>query len=132
MKKKWQNWNLAFATLGAMGGALIAQIIMYFVNREFNLSALLGILSGGGILIIINIVYVFSKKDNTPEIDERIRNNMFKFLFYVSHIFIAFLFIGLTIISFLGVDNIPLSYLWIIIIAYLLISGIGGMIVSRR
>lgn len=132
MKKKLQKWNLTFMAVCGMLGAMIGLIIIYAITGEFNFSSLLGFLTAAAILIIINVIKVLVKKDNTPETDERTRKNMLKFLLYASHIFIGTLFIALGIITILGIESISITYLWIIIIAYLWFSGIGGFIVSRK
>jgi len=65
MKRKFQKWNLAFAGLAAIIGALVALLIMQFTNAELNLGSLLIIIALAIVLIIINIVKVNSKKDKT-------------------------------------------------------------------
>lgn len=37
-----------------------------------------------------------------------------------------------TVISFIGVESISISYLWIGILAYMLIMGVGAIIVKFR
>ncbi|MEC2159229.1 hypothetical protein [Virgibacillus halodenitrificans] len=132
MKKELQRWNLAFMAVCIMFGAIIGLIIIYAITGEFNFSSLLGFITGATILFIINVIKVLVKNDNTPETDERTRKNMLKFLLYASNIFIGVLFITLGIITILGMESISITYLWIIIIAYLWFSGIGGFIVSRK
>lgn len=132
MKKTLQQWNLAFMALFGIFGTLIGMTIIYFTTGKFDISLLLGALTGATIFIVINIVKVLIKKDKLPETDERIRKNIMKYLLYSSHIFIGVLFLTLTLVTFLGFESISLTYLWIIIIVYLWISGIGGFIVSRR
>ncbi|AIF42937.1 hypothetical protein [Virgibacillus sp. SK37] len=132
MKKELQKWNLAFMAVCIMFGAIIGLIIIYVITGEFNFSSLLGFITGATILFIINVIKVLVKNDNTPETDERTRKNMLKFLLYASNIFIGVLFITLGIITILGMESISITYLWIIIIAYLWFSGIGGFIVSRK
>ncbi|AIF42906.1 hypothetical protein [Virgibacillus sp. SK37] len=132
MKKELQKWNLAFMAVCIMFGAIIGLIIIYAITGEFNFSSLLGFITGATILFIINVIKVLVKNDNTPETDERTRKNMLKFLLYASNIFIGVLFITLGIITILGMESISITYLWIIIIAYLWFSGIGGFIVSRK
>src|SRR5699024_8442565 len=102
------------------------------LTGKFDLSLLLGALTAVTIIIIINMVKVLIKKDKLPETDERIQENMRNYLLYSSHIFIAGLFLTLTILTFLGFESISLTYLWITIIGYLWLIGLGGFIVSRR
>lgn len=132
MKKILQKWNLAFIAVCTVLGSIIGLTIIYLTTGKFNVSSLLGFLTGATILLVINIIKVLIKKDETPETDERIKKNLMIYLLYSSHIFIGLLFLALTLISFLGFETVSLTYLWIIIIAYLWISGIGGFIVSRR
>lgn len=131
-KNKLQTWNLAFSALFGIIGMLIGITIIYFTTGKFDLSLLLGGLIGATILIMINLIKVLMKKDNLPETDERVQKNVKSYLFFSSHIFIGLLFVALTIITFLGFKSISLTYLWITIIAYLWVSGVGGLIASRR
>jgi|SRR5699024_7599659 len=132
MKKTLQTWNLAFMAICGIFGTLIGIAIIYFTTGKFDISILLGALTAATIFIVINIVKEFKKKDNLPETDERIRKNIMKYFLISSHIFIGVLFVALGVITFLGVESVSLTYLWIIIIAYLWVSGIGGFIASRR
>lgn len=132
MKKILQKWNLAFSAICGVLGAFIGLTIIYTTTGKFDISLVLGVLAGATIIIVINFIKVLIKKDETPETDERIKKNLIIYLLYSSHIFIGLLFLALTLISFLGFETVSLTYLWIIIIAYLWISGIGGFIVSRR
>jgi len=132
MKKKLQKWNLALSALGGILGTFIGLTIIYLTTGKFDLSLLLGALTAVTIIIIINMVKVLIKKDKLPETDERIQENMRNYLLYSSHIFIAGLFLTLTILTFLGFESISLTYLWITIIGYLWLIGLGGFIVSRR
>src|SRR5699024_549368 len=132
MKKKLQEWNLALSALGGILGTFIGLTIIYLTTGKFDLSLLLGALTAVTIIIIINMVKVLIKKDKLPETDERIQENMRNYLLYSSHIFIAGLFLTLTILTFLGFESISLTYLWITIIGYLWLIGLGGFIVSRR
>src|SRR5690625_4860584 len=132
MKQILQKWNLAFSAICGVLGAFIGLTIIYTTTGKFDISLVLGVLAGATIIIVINFIKVLIKKDETPETDERIKKNLIIYLLYSSHIFIGLLFLALTLISFLGFETVSLTYLWIIIIAYLWISGIGGFIVSRR
>ena len=129
---KLQKWTLAFISIGTVIGALIGITIIYSTTGNFNISSLLGFITAALILIVINVIKVFVKKDNTPETDERIKKNVMLYYLYSSTIFIVVLFLGLAVLSFLNFEIVEITYLWIIMIAYLLISGIGGFIVIRR
>jgi uncharacterized membrane protein YeaQ/YmgE (transglycosylase-associated protein family) len=65
MKKKFQKWYLAFMGAFALVGSILGLTIMYIIKRQFNFSALLGSLTGASILIIINLIIVFLRKDKT-------------------------------------------------------------------
>lgn len=132
MKQKLQTWNLAFMALSGILGTFIGMTIIYFTTGKFDISLLLGALTAATIIIIVNIVKVLVKKNNLPETDERVQDNLKKYLLYSSHIFIGILFVGLTVITFLGFETVSLTYLWMIIIVYLWVSGVGGFIASRR
>lgn len=132
MKKKIQKWNMAFQAIVIMLGAIVGLSIVYFVKGEFYFSVLLGFLAGAGILIVINIIKVCIKNDRTPDADERTIKNMLKFFVFSSHLFIGLLLVALSISTLTGIEQVSLSYLWIIIISYLWISGVGAFIVSRR
>src|SRR5699024_9334034 len=112
-KNKLQTWNLAFSALFGIIGMLIGITIIYFTTGKFDLSLLLGGLTGATILIMINLIKVLMKKDNLPETDERVQKNVKSYLFFSSHIFIGLLFVALTIITLLGFKSISLTYLWI-------------------
>lgn len=126
--KKYKKWYL---TLVAFGG-LVGMTIGTFIFNEGDLSALLGAATGFVILFLINLIYVKSKKDNTPEIDERTRSNMRNYYAVIGNVFMAILFLTLSTLSYLGQTEVSISYLWMFVIAYMLISGIGALIVSKR
>lgn len=62
MKKKLQKWDLAFIAVFIVLGSTIGLTIIYVITGEFNLSSLLGFLTGATILIIINIIKVLINK----------------------------------------------------------------------
>lgn len=131
-RKKIQKWNLAFVAICGMVGVIFTLMIIYISEGYFDLSILLGALTTMVILIIINVFKVNLKRDKTPDTDERTVNNLIKFYFYSSHIFLGILLLALGIITFIGINVISITYLWIIIITYLFICGIGALIVSRK
>ncbi|MEO4052282.1 hypothetical protein [Solibacillus sp. CAU 1738] len=132
MKMQIQKWNLAFVAVSTVIGGLLGQTIIYSIKGEFSFSVILGFLTGATILIVINIIKIYLKKDKTPDIDERTRNNVLNFLVFSSNIFLGLLFVALSIISIIGMESIAIKNLWIIMIAYLWIIGIGAFIVRRR
>lgn len=132
MKKKSQKWTLAICAAGTVLGGILFQTISYLVKGTFNYWAILGSLMGTIPLIFINAIYVHRKKDNTPEVDERIRNNMIKYIAYASQIVFLILMATLAVISFMGIERISIMYLWIIVLINMFVIGIGAMIVKHR
>lgn len=132
MKNQRQKWIWALMGVGAFIGTILGQIIMYIIKGEFNFYATLASLSGVLILIVINIIIVYLKKDKTPEIDERTISNMLKYIAYSSNIFLGLLLTALAVLSLIGVKDIAIKYLWITMFSYLWIVGIGGIIIRCR
>lgn len=126
--KKLKSWNITFAAFGG----LIGMIFGSFIFNAGDLSAILGAATGFVIIFVINAVYVKSKKDKTPELDERTRGNMRTYYAIIGNVFMAFLFFGVTVLTYLGEDQVSISYLFIFVIAYMVISGVGALIVSKR
>ncbi|RNF39377.1 hypothetical protein [Planococcus salinus] len=127
-KKKYAQWNITIASTGGLAGVIIGTLIFSGVDW----SAILGALSGFLLIFIGNLIYVKSKKDKTPEVDERTINNMRKYYAIIANVFLGVLFLALAAITYMGHDQVSISYLWIFVIAYMLISGVGALIVSRR
>lgn len=127
-KKKYAKWNI---TIGATGG-LIGMIIGTLIFSGVDWSAILGAFTGFAVIFLINFFYVKSKKDKTPEVDERTVNNVRKYYAIIANVFLGVLFLALAGFTYAGQDQISISYLWIFVIAYMLISGIGALVVSRR
>ena len=113
-------------------GTVMGTLLVYFIQGEFPYEVLAGGSTAVIILIIIELIKQKRKTDNMPETDERVTQNVFNFMAYGAHIFIAVLFIGLAAFTFLGNDAIPTLYLWIFFFAYLVIVGFGGIIIKRR
>jgi len=127
-----EKWNLTFRAINMLVGVILGLTIVYIIKEEFDLNVLLGAITGIVILIVINVIKIWLKRDRTPDTDERIQKNMLTFHLFSSHIFIGILFVALCISMFIGIKYISTIYLWIIIIAYICFSGIGAFIVSRR
>lgn len=126
--KKLKSWNITFAAFGG----LIGMIFGSFIFNAGDFSAILGAATGFLIIFLINALFVKAKKDNTPELDERTRGNMRNYYAIIGNVFMAILFIALTVLTYLGEDEVSISYLYIFVIAYMLISGVGALIVSKR
>lgn len=127
-KKKYAQWNITIASTGGLVGVIIGTLIFSGVDW----SAILGAFTGLAIIFIGNLIYVKSKKDKTPEVDERIINNMRKYYAVIANVFLGALFLMVAAVTYMGHDQISINYLWIYVVAYMLISGIGALIVSRR
>jgi len=129
---KINKWSLSFRVIYVLIGALVGMLIYYLVKGKFDMSLFLGVLAGIAILIIFNVIKVLRKKDRVPEADERTVNNLLKFFTFLSNIYILVLFGSLGIITLIEIETIQITYLWLVLIAYLLISSIGSLIISRR
>lgn len=127
-KKKYQQWGFTIVATGGLIGSIIGQ----FLKDKFDWSGVLGAFTGFAVIFLINLFYVRSKKDKTPEVDERTINNVRKYYAIIGNVFLGVLFLALAAFTYMGHDQISISYLWIFIVAYMLISGIGALIVSRR
>lgn len=127
-KKKYQQWNVTIASTGGLIGMVIGTVIF----KGVDWSAILGAFAGFFIIFMGNFFYVRSKKDKTPEVDERTINNMRKYYAIIANLFLGVLFLLLAAVTYMGYDQITISYLWIFVVSYMLISGIGAFIVSRR
>lgn len=132
MNRKTRKWTLAYGGIGVMLGIILGQIPGYITSGDFSTAPILGGLPVAITLVIINVIKVHRKKDKTPELDERTVNNMLKFYTYSSHVFLGLLFVLLAIISFMDIKSVPTTYLWILIFAYMCVSGIGALIVKRQ
>jgi len=128
MKQRISKWILTFGAIGALIGMTLGQLI----TGTLNLSGLLGSLSGVLLFFIIDLIRNRMKNDNTPDIDERTRYNMIRYYVYASNIFIGVAFLLLAIVTFVGMEQVSVYYLWIMIFVYFIISGIGAVVVSRK
>src|SRR5699024_11235397 len=99
-KSKFSKWTLSFGALGAVIGTMIGQI------SNLSSSVVLGALSGALLIVIINIIYVKKKSDETPEFDERTMKNMRTFYFYAAMTFIIFVFLVSRILLFMYISFI--------------------------
>lgn len=132
MKKHLQPW--VWTIVGSIGfiASLLVKTIIYLFTGEFDFSGLLGLLTGLFIIIIINIIIVKTKKDKTPSIDERTLNNIKKFYAISPHIYLGIIIIGLIILSIMGMEVISITYLWAAVMLYLLLSGIGSLVIHLK
>src|SRR5699024_5674602 len=105
--------------------------LVYLFKDEFPYEVLVGALVAALVLILIEVIKRRQKKDNIPEADERVVRNVFRFFAYTSHIFLAVLFIALSVVTLLGSEAISILYLWIFAFSYIWIVGIGGLIIKK-
>jgi small-conductance mechanosensitive channel len=131
-KKNTGKWNLTVRTISILIGAMLGLSLVYIIQNEANLNVLLGALTAALVLIGINVIKVKKKKDVVPDSDERTVRNVLTYFLISTHLLLGLSFLALGIISLMGVEFVPVVSLWIIIIVYLLLSGIGAFIVSRR
>lgn len=131
MKKHLQPW--VWTIVGSIGfiASLLVKTIIYLFTSEFDFSGLLGLLTGL-FIIIINIIIVKTKKDKTPSIDERTPNNIKKFYAISPHIYLGIIIIGLIILSIMGMEVISITYLWAAVMLYLVLSGIGSLVIHLK
>lgn len=125
-KNKYSKWTLSFGALGGIIGIILAQI------GDLDFGVVLGALTGAILIVIINIVYVRKKSDETPEFDERTIRNIQTFYFYAAIIFFILLFITLGGLLAIGVTSIPVLVLFVVSFGYFVISGIIALIISRN
>lgn len=125
---KFQRWILTFGAIGAVIGSLIGQ----FFREKFDFASFLGALTAALLLISIDIVKNWRKKDTTPEFDERTTNNMIKFYAYASNGFILLSLFIFSILSFKGIESVSVIYILVILFIYFSLSGTTAIIISRR
>lgn len=127
-----EKYSTLFMIACAFIGTVLGTLLVYFIQGEFPYEVLAGGSAAVIVLIIIEVIKKKSKKDNVPEVDERVTHNIFNFFAYSSHIFMAILIIGIAVFTMMGNESIPLVYLWIFAFAYVWIVGIGALVVKRR
>lgn|SRR5699024_81190 len=125
-KSKFSKWTLSFGALGAVIGTMIGQI------SNLSSSVVLGALSGALLIVIINIIYVKKKSDETPEFDERTMKNMRTFYFYAAMTFLILVFVASGILLVLDISSISVLLLFLVSFGYFVISGIVALIISKK
>ncbi|WP_080873843.1 hypothetical protein [Oceanobacillus timonensis] len=132
MNGNLQKWVWTFIGLMCVIGASITHIIIYLTTGELNLSGLLGILAGFVIIFLINAIYVKTKKHKTPAVDERTITNLKKFYAIAPHIYLGIIVVCLVVLSITGVDVISTSYLWLAVMMYIGLCGVGAFILNLK
>ena len=112
-------------------GACIGIAIIAWRTGELAVEVLLGFITGGLLILLINFFVKNSKKDETPDVDERIVSNVKDFLIYCLYGSLLVLLIGIVILELLDYQAIPLTYVYIYLAIVISIIGIGGQIVKR-
>ncbi|MCF3943953.1 hypothetical protein [Oceanobacillus alkalisoli] len=127
------KWTLAYGGIAILLGVLLAQFIRVVIRGDgFTVAPFIGTLPVSIILIVVNIIQVKRKSDSTPNMDERTLRNILKFQIFASQIFIGLLFLSLIITTFLSIESVPTSLLWIIVLIYMCLYGIGTLIVKSK
>ena len=113
-------------------GALIGCFFVYFEKGSFPIEVILGFVIGGGILFIYVLFKNKKKKQKTPEIDERVVNNVKHFLIYAFIIAASILVILVLSFDVLGFKGVPLSYLYSFLFLLFLTLGLGSSLIKKR
>src|SRR5699024_11654747 len=82
--------------------------------------------------LIINIIYVKKKSDETPEFDERTMKNMRTFYFYAAMTFLILVFVASGILLVLDISSISVLLLFLVSFGFFVISGIVALIISIK
>ena len=112
-------------------GSCIGVAIVAWRTGELALEVLLGFFTGGLIILLVNFILKKLKKDDTPQVDERIVSNVRNFLVYCLYGSVFVLLIGIVILELLDYKAIPLTYIYIYLAFVISVIGIGGQIVKR-
>ncbi|MEK4948073.1 MULTISPECIES: hypothetical protein [Carnobacterium] len=126
------KWSTYFIISSTLIGSILGSFLIYYFQGEFPYEVLNGGLIATIILTVVEVIKQKRKKNNLPEVDERVIRNIFRFFTYLSHIFLGLLFITLGIFTLLGIESISIFYLWLFFISYIWISGIGSFIIMRK
>lgn len=121
-----------YVIIGGIIGASIASLSVYFIGGEFPIEVVAGAVLTSFLLLLFEYYKSGRRNRNIPETDERISENLFKFLSNLSHIAIAVLVIGLTVISLFNIEAVPIVYIWVFFLVYILAGSIGGAIVKNK
>src|SRR5699024_9036415 len=124
----FQAWIFTFGAIGAVIGMFLAQIL----KGSFDLAGMLGALTAALILVTIDLIRKLRKKDQTPEFDERTRNNMLKFYAYAGNGFILLSILICSILLITGTSYLSLTYLLLILFLYFSLSGTIAFIISCK
>lgn len=121
-----------YTIIGGMIGVSIASVATYFIRGEFPIEVMAGAVFASFLLLLFEFFKSGRRNGNLPETDERVSKNLFNFLSNLSHITIAVLVIGLTIVSLFNIEAIPIFHLWLFFSIYILVGAIGGAIVKSK
>lgn len=132
MNNQFKKWTLAIIATYQFLLSIIIQIVLFFIRGEFNIGFVVGSFLANALGVIINIIYVQRKKDETPVIDTKVRNNMIKYIVFASQIVFLIFTVVLIIATLYGMETIPMIYLWIAMGINMGVISIGALIVLFR
>lgn len=89
------KWSTYFIISSTLIGSILGSFLIYYFQGEFPYEVLNGGLIATIILTVVEVIKQKRKKNNLPEVDERVIRNIFRFFTYLSHIFLGLLFITL-------------------------------------
>lgn len=130
--KLMEKWAPYFTIACTLLGTMLGTFLVYVFQDTFPYEVLAGGLTGALILIGIQLVKQQTKRDRTPEVDERTIRNLFRFYAIASFSFLGLLFVSLAALTLLGNESVPLLYLWLFFFSYIWFIGIGAIITKRR
>lgn len=127
-KNKFNKWILSFGAIGALIGISIGQL----VSGSFDVSNMLGALTAVIVLVTIDMIRNWRKRDATPEFDERTTNNVLKFYAYAANGFILLSLLILSFLSLIGIETVSVLYVLVALFAFFSLSGASAFIISKR
>lgn len=126
--RKSQRWIFSITAVFGLFGMTLGQLI----QGKFDISVALGALTGAVLIFILELTKNRLKKNKTPDFDERTQHNMLKYYAVIPNIFIGIAILLLAVVALNGIEQVSINYLWLFFMAYVLISGIGALLVIRK
>src|SRR5690625_2609066 len=109
----------------------VSIVYFYYIDGDFPME----VWTSGAVVVagftIYEIIKQGRKKSDLPEADERTIWNMSRFFAFLSHTYIAILFVSLGVFFMMGMESIPLLYVWLFMFYYIWVAGIGILIIKR-
>lgn|SRR5690625_155747 len=129
--KVLERWVPFFIYTCVFIGVTLASFIVYYIDGDFPME----VWTSGAVVFagftIYEIIKQGRKKSDLPEADERTIWNMSRFFAFLSHTYIAILFVSLGVFFMMGMESIPLLYVWLFMFSYIWVAGIGILIIKR-